>query len=57
MSKTGAERVREYRARKNLRSIDVTDEALARLRAYQQRWELPNLSVAITHATTFSRPE
>lgn len=57
MTKTPTERVRGYRARKKLRSIDVTDEALEKLKAYQQRYELPNLSVAIRHAVSFSRPE
>lgn len=57
MAMTPAERVREYRARKQTRSIDVTVEALERLKAYQQRWKLPSLSVAINHAVTFSKPE
>lgn len=57
MSKTAAERVREYRARNNMKGIDVTGHALNELRAYQSRWELPNLSVAIIHATTFSKPQ
>jgi len=57
MSKTPAERVRGYRARKKMKGIDVTDEALEKLRAYKERWELPNLSVAISHAVTFSDPK
>lgn len=56
MSMTPTERVRGYRARKKLKSIDVTEEALEKLRAYQAKQELPNLSVAISHAVTFSQP-
>lgn len=57
MTKTPTERVRGYRDRKNMKSIDVTEETLEKLRTYQKRWELPNLSVAIGHAVTFSKPE
>lgn len=57
MSKTPTERVRGYRARKKLRGIDVEADALEKLKAYQAHWELPNLSVAIRHAVSFSRPE
>lgn len=57
MTKTPTERVRCYRARKKLKGIDVSEGTLAKLRAYQARWELPSLSVAIEHAVVFSRPE
>ncbi|WP_288365613.1 hypothetical protein [uncultured Marinobacter sp.] len=57
MSKTPTERVRGHRARHHVRSIDVREDALEKLKAYQARWELPNLSVAIKHAVAFSRPE
>lgn len=52
-----AERVRRHRQRKAYRRIDVSDDTLARLKAYQERWELPTLSVAIRHAVTYSKPE
>jgi len=57
MPMTPTERGRGYRERKKLKSIPVADEALAKLQAYRDRWELPNLSVAVGHAVTFSKPE
>jgi len=57
MTATPTERVRKYRAAKKLKGIDVSEEALNKLRAYQARWELPSLSTAIEHAVVFSRPE
>jgi len=57
MTMTETERVRKHRARKKLKGIDVTQDTLEKLKAYQARWELPTLSVAISHAVTYSKPE
>lgn len=57
MAMTPAERIKKYRQKHKTHGIDVTEEALEKLRAYQKRWELPSLSVAIKHAVSFSKPE
>lgn len=57
MTMTNSERVQKYRQRKRMRSIDLSDESLSKLKAYQERWQLPSLSVAVSHAVTFSKPE
>jgi hypothetical protein len=57
MAMTPSERVKKHREKHKTRRIDVTEDALEKLRAYQKRWELPSLSVAINHAVTFSKPE
>ena len=57
MAMTPAERARKHRARKPKQHVDVEPDVLERLKAYQARWELPSLSVAIKHAVTFSKPE
>jgi len=54
---TETERAQRHRALKNLKSISVTEDTRYKLKAYQQRWELPSLSVAVDHAVTFSKPE
>lgn len=57
MAMQPTERVRKYKERKKLKGINVTEATLVKLKAYQQRWELPSLTVAIDHAVTFSKPE
>lgn len=57
MALSGADRVQKHRARKRMRSIDISDDALQKLKLYQERWRLPSLSVAVSHAVTFSKPE
>jgi len=57
MPMTPAERAQKHRARKPKQHVDVEPDVLAKLKAYQERWELPTLSVAISHAVTFSKPE
>lgn len=57
MTMTPTERVRNSRARKKLKSVNVTEDTLVKLQAYRDRWELPNLSVAINHALVFAKPE
>lgn len=54
MTMTNSERVQKYRQRKRMRSIDVTDDTLSRLKEYQERWQLPSLSVAVKHAVIFA---
>lgn len=57
MVMTPAERAKRHRDKKRMRHVDVEPEVLDKLKAYQERWELPTLSVAISHAVTFSKPE
>jgi len=54
---TPAERAQKHRARKPKQHVDVEPDVLAKLKAYQELWELPTLSVAIKHAVAFSKPE
>lgn len=57
MAMQQTERTKNYKDRKQLKGVDVTEATLAKLKAYQKRWELPSLTVAIDHAVTFSKPE